>query len=121
MPLAHLHQQKIFAEIHPPHLGIGAELLRRTGTEDAALVNDVGAVSHRQRFADVMIGDQHTDAARLEREDNLLQIVDRKRIDARKWLVKQDERGLNAETAGDLNPAAFTARERISLRPSNVP
>jgi len=44
--------------------------------------DDVGAIDDAQGLADVVVGDDNADAAVLRREDDLLHVGDRDRIDA---------------------------------------
>ena len=74
-----------------------------------AFANDKGGLTDIQRVADIVIGDEHPDAALLQVQDDLLDIVDRDRVDAGKGLIQQDEVRLGRQGAGDFDPAAFTA------------
>jgi hypothetical protein len=69
-------------------------------------------VADAQRFAHVVVGDQHADAARLEEGDDALDLDHRDRVDAGKRLVQQDEARLRGQRAGDLDAAALAARQR---------
>src|SRR5579871_6790661 len=82
-------------------------------TENSAVVDDVGTIRHSQRFAHVVIGDQHSDAAGSQAADNFLQVKNGDGIDAGKRFVEQDERGVDAQAAGDLNAAALAARQGV--------
>src|SRR3954468_8851113 len=103
---------EVSAQVHPPHTVVVDNLLGMSGGEDRALVDDVGAVADAEGLAHVVVGDEHADAALLEEADDALDVEDRDRIDAGKRLVKEDERGLGAEGARDLQAPALTARER---------
>src|SRR5579862_3036377 len=89
-------------------------------TEDSPVVNDVGAIGYRKRFAHVVIGDQHADAASPQAADDFLQVENGDGIDAGKWFVEQDECGIDAQAAGDFHAAAFAARKRVSPILPNV-
>ena len=52
--------------------------------KDLAVVDDVGAIRHRQRLAHVVIGHQNADAGVLQIEDDPLQLQHLNRIDARR-------------------------------------
>ncbi|MDT4860089.1 hypothetical protein FQZ97_946300 [compost metagenome] len=58
-----------------------------------------------------MVGDEHADAARLEETDDALDLDHGDRVDAGEGLVEQDETRVGGQGAGDLDPAALTARE----------
>src|SRR5271168_3428087 len=109
-----LVQGKTFPEINAADFWVFAQLFRASGAEDTPFVDDVGAVGNGEGFADVVIRDQYPDSACFQVEDDLLQIQDGNRIDARKRLIQQDEGRLDAETAGDLYPAPFAAGKRVA-------
>ena len=60
-------------------------------------------VADAERFAHVVVGDEHADAAVLEEPDDLLDVEDRDRVDAGEGLVEQDEGGVGRERPGDLD------------------
>ena len=60
-------------------------------------VDDIGAVDEAERLADVVIGDEHADAARLQMPHEILDVADRDRVDAGEGLVEQHEGGLAGE------------------------
>ena len=81
-----------------PDLGIAAQAASGVPcAENAPFVNDVGAVGDRKRFADIVVSNQNSDAAGLQIGNNLLQIQHGDRVNARKRLVQQDERRVNAQ------------------------
>ena len=59
-------------------------------------MDDIGAIDDFQRRAHVMIGDQHADAAVAQMHDQIADIAERNRIDARERLVEQNEMRLRA-------------------------
>src|SRR5436190_5931406 len=75
-------------------------------------MENVGAVDDLQRVADIVIGDQHTDAAILEVGDKAADIVDRDRVDAGERLVEQDEIGLGRQRPGNFPAPPLATRER---------
>src|ERR1700685_1962590 len=83
-------------------------------TEDAAVVNDVGAIGHGERFAHVVIGDQHADAAGPQATDNFLQVENGDGIDAGKWFVEEDEGWIDAQAARNFHAAALSAGKRVA-------
>ena len=70
--------------------------------QDLTIMKDIGAIHDIQRFANVMIGDQHADSAILEMDDQVANVVDGDRVDPGQRFVKQDE----LRTAGQS--AVFT-------------
>ena len=59
--------------------------------KNPAVVDDVRAVGDAQRFAHVVVRNQHADAAVLQMKDDFLNIGDGDRIDAGERLVEQEE------------------------------
>src|SRR5215475_3286760 len=86
-----LIQPELSPQINPSDFFVGGQAGGSAALEDDAAVNDVGAVGNAQGFTDVVVGDQHADAAIAEVKDDLLDIRHRDWIDAGKWLVEQDE------------------------------
>ena len=111
-----LVQSEVSAEVNPLHFFVIRKALRRSAPEDHPVVDDVGAVGDAQRLADVVVGDQHADAARLEVEDDLLDVGDGDRVDARERLVEQHELRRDDQRAGDLDPAPLAARQGVGGR-----
>ena len=50
------------AQIDAAHFGIRAQLAGRPGAENAAAVQNIGAIGHRQRLWNVMVGEQDADS-----------------------------------------------------------
>jgi len=65
-------------------------LWRRSRRHLSALVDEVGEVRDAQRVADVVVGDDDSDAAFSQRADLDLQVGDRDRVDAEERLVEKD-------------------------------
>src|SRR5918994_568213 len=65
-----LVQTEVGPEINPSHLIISGKLVWCAAAEDYTVIHDVRAVGDPQRLADVVIGDEDADAARLEMEDD---------------------------------------------------
>src|SRR4051812_41382877 len=78
---------EVLPEVHLADRFIVDDLLGLPEREHRALVDDVGVVADAQRLAHVVVGDEHADAALLEETDDLLDVEDRDRIDARERLV----------------------------------
>src|SRR5206468_3991857 len=77
-------------------------------------------IGDAEGLADVVVGDEDTDAASFEVEDDLLQVEHGDGVDAGEGLVEQDEAGRDAETTGDLDAAALAAGEGITAVLANV-
>src|SRR5271165_7610864 len=100
-----LHPE-VFAEIKPPDVRMGDDLLRRPFRQDLAAVDDIGAIDQPKRLPHIVIGDQHADAASLEVPDEILDVADCNRVDAGEGLVEQHEGRLAAERARYLTTAS---------------
>src|SRR4030095_2425418 len=90
-PGAHYLHPEMLAEVHAPDIGVVDDLRRRALRQHMAVADDVGMVADAQRLAHVVIGDQHADAALLEKTDDPLDLDHGDRVDARERLVQQDE------------------------------
>src|ERR1700722_4294037 len=115
-----LMQGESFAQVHSAHFRVFSELVGGSGAKDSSFIDDVGTICDREGFAHVVVCDQHSDPTSFEIEDDLLQVEHGDRIDAGKWLLEQNERGLNAETAGDFNTPPLTTRKRVAAGLSYV-
>src|SRR6185369_13565232 len=104
-------QREAFAEIEPADVFIGHERFGAAGEEDLAAIDDAGAIDDVERFADVVIGDQHADAALLEVDHQVANVADREWIDPGEGFVQQHDRGLGGQRPGDLAAATFAPRE----------
>lgn len=60
-------------------------------------------------FPDVVIGDQHTDAAFGQVAHELLDVSDRNRVDTGKWFVQQHKGRAGGQGAGDFAAPPFAA------------
>ena len=59
----------------------------------------------------VVVGDDYTDIFIFQRSDNALNILDSDGIDTSKWLVEQNEFGIDRHGACDLGTATLATRE----------
>src|SRR5947207_1832381 len=86
IPMPILVQSELSPQINPTDVFVAGQAFRRPAAEDHAVVHDVRAVGNAQRFTDVVIGDQHADSPVPQVKDDLLDVADRDRIDARERL-----------------------------------
>ena len=100
----------MFAEINPAYRFIGNDFIRAAAGQYRALIDDIGAVADAQRFAHIMVGDQHTDAAFLEEAHDALNFNDGNRINPGKGLVEQHEARVGGQRTGDFDAPPFAAR-----------
>ena len=102
---------KILSQIEFPCDGALGDGLAVALDEEFALAEKVDAVDDVKRLADVMVGDEDAHTALAQILDDLLDVGDGKRIDARERLVEQNELRFERKAARDLHAAAFAARE----------
>src|SRR5258708_36470347 len=76
--------------------------------------DDVSAITDPKRVANVVIGDQHTEAARLQKHDLSLQVGHIDRIDSCKGFVEKHEPGAGNQGAGNLHSTALSTRKRVA-------
>src|ERR1700691_828679 len=88
--------------------------------EDAAVVDDVGAIGYGERFAHVVVGDQHADAAGPQAADDFLQVENGDGIDAGKRFIEEDESGVDAQASGNLHAPALAAGKSVATILPNV-
>ncbi len=109
-PRKHSHL-KLVAKVNAADVGMRHDLLRQALHQDHAVMDDVGAIDDFQRGADVMIGDQHADAAVAQMHHQIADIAERDRVDAGERLVEQDEMRLRGEGASDFDAPPLAARQ----------
>src|SRR5690242_1946625 len=115
-----LSHRKALAQIDAFHLWVMSQFCRSSGSEDSALINNVGAVGHREGLAHIMVGDQNANSALLQIENNLLQIEHGNWVDAGERLIEQDKLRLDGQAARNLHPPALTAAQRIAAGLADV-
>ena len=86
-------EAEIFAQINSPNGFIINDFIRPTSRQDTALVDDVGVIADAERFANIVVGDQHADVAFLEETNDLLDIQNGDRVDAGKGSSSRMKRG----------------------------
>src|SRR5690606_29497737 len=64
-------------QVDATHVRIGQQRVRSPLREHAAFAEDIRPVANAQGLADVVVGDQHADAAVLEVADDALDLADR--------------------------------------------
>src|SRR5690606_29105237 len=108
-PYAHSLQAEPFAKIEPPDILVADDVGRLALHQHRAVMNDDGVVYEFERLAHIVIGDEHADAAILQMGDEIADIADGDRIDARKGFVEQHEGRLRRQRARNLDAAALAA------------
>src|SRR5687767_5357958 len=79
------------AEIDAADIRVGDDLGRPAFRQNASGMDDVGAVDQAERFAHIVVGDEHADAPPGQVADERLDLADRDRVDAGERLVEQHE------------------------------
>src|SRR6185437_3597218 len=79
--------------------------------QDAAVEQHVGAVAERERFAHVVVRDENSHARATEPDHDVVQRLDRERIDAGERFVEQENARLDGEAARNLEAPLFATRE----------
>src|SRR5207244_7728435 len=91
VPRLILVQAELGPQINTADLFVGRQAVARAALENHSVVHDVGAVGDPEGRPDVVVGDEHADAAIPQMKDDLLDVADGDGIDAGEWLVEQDE------------------------------
>ncbi len=102
----------MFAEVNLSYLVIVHNFLRAAACKHFASVNNPRMVTDAEGFAHIVVGNQHTNTARLEKADDLLDVDHRNRVDTGKRLIQQDQFGLRRQRTRDLYAATFATRQR---------
>ena len=95
------------------HLIIG-KLVRSTVEEDATFEKKIGAIGNVERFVYVMVGNQDTDVTMLKMPDNILNFLNRDRVNAGERLVKHDELRLYGKASCNLSSTTLTTRKLVA-------
>ncbi len=103
---------EVFAQVNAAHVGVGHDFGGRARRQHAAFADDDGVVANAQRFAHAVVGNQHADALLFQEGDDALDFDDGDGVDARKWLVQQDEARLRGQGAGDFHAPPLAAGKR---------
>ena len=72
-------------------------------------------VCNGQRFADIVIGNQDTDAGTFQVENDFLDFEHLDGIDAGKGLVQQQEMRIDCQRSGNLHPPPLAARQCVTF------
>src|ERR1700735_3956004 len=100
------------AQVHLTDLGVGKDLLGGAGSNHYATIHDVRPTADAEGFTHVMVGDQNADAASGQLANDALDVEHRKRIDAGKGLIEQDEARLGRQCPRHFDPAALPPGQR---------
>ena len=89
-------------------------------SEHFAFVDDVGVIANAQCFTNVVVGDQHTDAAVFQKTHDALNFDHGDRVDAGKRFVKKNEARVSRQGSGDFRTTSLAARKRQSCIGADV-
>ena len=92
------------------NLGMGSELHRRAVRQHVTIEENVGAITQRQRFAHVVIGEQDAEPRLSQLDEQATLHFDGERIDAGERLIRQQEPGVRRHTPGHFQASLLTAR-----------
>src|SRR4051812_6592511 len=104
-----LLEREPLAKVNPAHVPVADDFGRCSLLQHLSLVNDVGAIDDVERIADIVVGDEHADAAILQMHDEIANIVDCDRIDASERLVEQNVRGVSGKRSGNFHTPALAS------------
>jgi len=93
------------------HILAGDELVACPLGKDPSVEKHVGAVAERERFANVVIGNQDADPARAKIEQDAVERLYYERVYSGEWLVEEQESWLERQTPGHLDPSLFPSRK----------
>src|SRR4029077_7256078 len=114
-------QPERLAQVHLTDLGVGKDFFRTPGRDHRALIDDIGAAADPEGFTNIMVSDEHPDAALRQLANDALDVQHRERVDARERLIEQHEPGLGREGARNLDAPPLTPGERKPHALAHVP
>src|SRR5947209_9861767 len=95
-------EREALAEVKAPDLLVGDQRFGSTLEEHLTIVDDAGTIDDVERLADIVVGDQHADAAAPQLTDELADVGDRNRIDPGERLIEEHDRRFGGERTRDL-------------------
>src|SRR5690606_13622693 len=105
-----LHSE-VRAQVNLAHGFVIDDLGRVPAGQYRAFADDVGAVTDAQRFAHVVVGNQHTNIAAFQKLYDALNFNHGDRVHPGKGFVQQNKTGVAGERAGNLYAAALATRQ----------
>ena len=97
----------MLSKINFAHFFIINDFVWLAAGQHGAVADDVGAVANTECFAHIVIGDQHANAAILQKCDDFLNVHDRNRVDTGERFVEQDKARISCQSARDFDTPAF--------------
>ena len=102
-------KRETFSKIHAPGLFVIDDGFRCPGKNDLPLHHEVGPVANRQCFTDIVVRDENSDPTIAQGAHQTLDITHRKRVNAGKRFVEQDEFRFPDKRTGDFQTPAFSS------------
>ena len=101
-----------FAEVKFLSVFVVQHGCRIAANKNLARKDDVTAISNRQRFAFAMVGEQDRDPTLTQVGNDVLDAVNRHRIDPRERLIQQNQLGTTGKTPSDFQASTLPPRQR---------
>src|SRR6185503_5828795 len=105
-------KSEFLAKVKAAYIRIVDDLFRTALRQYLPGIDDIGAVGQPQRFAHIVVSDQHADAAVGEVADEVLNVAHRDRINAGEGFVEQHVVWTRRQRARDFDAAALAAGQR---------
>lgn len=102
-----LSESEVFPKVYALNVFVLQDFCWRTVRDQVSLAHDVGPLTHGQRFADVMIGNQHAETAVTQMLNNALDIDNGDGVNTSKRFIQQDKFWIGGQRAGDFHTATF--------------
>lgn len=100
---------KVSTQIKATDLRIGGHELCGSLTQDTPFKEKGGFVGDGEGLLHIVVRNQDTDIAALQGINDMLNILDRNRVDTGKRLIQQDEGRVGGKCPGHLRTAALTS------------
>jgi hypothetical protein len=91
-------QAESFAQIKPPHIRVFNQFRRRAAAQNFPFRHNISAVGDAESFADIVVGNQNSDALIFQIKNNFPNIVNRNRVNSGKRFVQQNILRLGRQT-----------------------
>ena len=92
-------------------LGVGKDFFGRSGSDHNSARNDEGAAANPERFANIVVRNEHADALGRQFPNDALDVDDGQGVDACKRLVEQDETRFRRQRPRNFDPPTLAARK----------
>jgi hypothetical protein len=83
----------MLSEVVPAHVGILNDVIRTAISKNGTIPNDIGTVADAKRFPNIVVCDQHSDAAVFQKTHDALNFEDGNRVYPGEGFIQQDEAG----------------------------